>query len=237
MAKRSDERAGIEHAHQAAHDELVAERNTLAANFEELQGSAETRLPRTRQHLAQVEEQLATRERMLSDRAAEITRLTEERAAALEELEQEQARAAEAAAALVVPEEPAHVLLIPAFTGYMLLERTGPAPEAREVVEIGPGTWGEGRFVVSRTGPSLFPTGPGTAPTSSTRSAQSFGASASASGGSGLITSVGATVARSLRTRARAAASVLSIVRSFASSSSSSAFAAALSSSARPSSA
>ena len=160
LAKRSDERASIEQEHRAALDELVLERNTLAANFEELQGLMSDTTAAHETAFAKLEEQLATRERVLADRTEEVARLTQEREAALEELEQERVRAAEAAAALVVPDETMHVLLVPAFTGYMLLERTGPAPDAREVVEIGPGTWGEGRFVVSKIGPSPLPDGP-----------------------------------------------------------------------------
>jgi hypothetical protein len=74
-------------------------------------------------------------------------------------LEEERAREAEAAAP-PEPEERAHILLVPATSGYTLLERSGAAPAPRAVVEIGRGAWGEGTFVVSRLGPSPLPDGP-----------------------------------------------------------------------------
>jgi chromosome segregation ATPase len=167
LAASFDELQGLTNTTTAAHETAVATLEEQLANRERLlsdRADEIEQLQRERDGLAQrsaeLEERLADCERRLAENVDEMAGMNREHRAALDELEQERARAAEDAAAAVEPEESVHVLLIPAFTGYMLLERSGPAPHARAVVEIGPGSWGEGRFVVSRIGPSLLPDGP-----------------------------------------------------------------------------
>jgi hypothetical protein len=138
----------------------MQERDRLAQSFDELQAlMAETSAAHATS-VAKLDEQLADRDRRLAENVDELARLNRAHCAAVEQLEQELA-AREAEAALAVePEEHAHVLLVPAAAGYTLLERSGPAPAAQAVVEIGHGAWGEGSFVVLRTGPSPLPAGP-----------------------------------------------------------------------------
>jgi hypothetical protein len=52
------------------------------------------------------------------------------------------------------------VLLVPAGAGYSLVERTGPAPEAGETVEVrSPETGDVSRYTVARVGRSPLPGG------------------------------------------------------------------------------
>jgi hypothetical protein len=161
-----------------------AERNALAQKVEVLQGLFTGTTAAHEAALAQLEEQLAERDQRLAGHTDGTAAIEREYRAALEQAERERDALAErfdelqrlmnettaahqtAFAKLeeqlvtVEPAESSHVLLVPAPSGYVLLDRTGPAPEARTVVEIGPGAWGEGRFVVSRIGPSPLPDGP-----------------------------------------------------------------------------
>jgi hypothetical protein len=88
---------------------------------------------------------------------AELESALAERDARLAELqEQETARVAAEEAMAAAEIEHAHVLLVPAASGYTLVEREGPAPEARMFVEVGEDEW----YVVTRVGPSPLPSGP-----------------------------------------------------------------------------
>jgi hypothetical protein len=160
LAQRAEEIAQLSRERDASLAEALQGRDRVAQSFDELQTlMAETSAAHATS-IAKLDEQLAERERRLAENADEVARLNREHRTTVEQLELELA-AREAEAALAVePEEHAHVLLVPAAAGYTLLERSGPAPAPQALVEIGHGAWGEGSFVVLRTGPSPLPAGP-----------------------------------------------------------------------------
>ena len=102
--------------------------------------------------VAELRRQLAARERRLAESVGEIAKMNRENRALLQLVER-QFQLEEATTSVPEPKsEEAHVLFLPAASGYTLVERDGVAPEAGDVVEVD----GE-RFVVRRHGPSPLP--------------------------------------------------------------------------------
>ena len=102
--------------------------------------------------IADLRRQLAARERRLAESVGEIAKMNREHRALLQLVER-QFQLEETTTSLPEPKsETAHVLFVPAATGYTLLERDGVAPEAGDIVEVD----GD-RYVVRRHGPSPLP--------------------------------------------------------------------------------
>ena len=102
--------------------------------------------------VADLRHQLAARERRLAESVGEIAKLHREHRALLQLVER-QLQLEETTTSVPEPKsEAAHVLFVPAATGYTLVERDGVAPEAGDIVELD-----GARYVVRRHGPSPLP--------------------------------------------------------------------------------
>ncbi|MGZ8782195.1 MAG: hypothetical protein ACXWZB_01710, partial [Gaiellaceae bacterium] len=102
--------------------------------------------------VADLRQRLGARERRLAESVGEIAKMNREHRALLQLVER-QFQLEEASTSVPEPRsEAVHVLFVPSATGYTLVERDGPAPDAGELVEVD----GE-RFEVRRLGPSPLP--------------------------------------------------------------------------------
>ncbi len=151
--------AGLEQSLQA----LTSERDAAVARAARLEPEVESLQQRLREastppvsgtsaDVAELRKQLAARERRLSESVGEIAKMNREHRALLQLVER-QFQLEETATSVPEPKhEAAHVLFVPAATGYTLVEREGVAPEAGDAVDV------EGeRFIVRRHGPSPLP--------------------------------------------------------------------------------
>ena len=150
--------AGLEQSLQA----LTSERDAAVVRAAELEPELDSLRQRLREastpvsgtsaDVAELRKQLAARERRLAESVGEIAKMNREHRALLQLVER-QFQLEETTTSVPEPKhEAAHVLFVPAATGYTLVEREGVAPEAGDVVEI------EGeRYVVRRHGPSPLP--------------------------------------------------------------------------------
>ncbi len=88
----------------------------------------------------------------MAESVGEIAKMNREHRAVLQLVER-QFQLEETTTSVPEPKgEIAHVLFVPAASGYTLVEREGVAPEAGDVVEVD-----GGRYVVRRHGPSPMP--------------------------------------------------------------------------------
>jgi chaperonin cofactor prefoldin len=127
---------------------LTTERDDALARLRD----AATPFAGSNAEVADLRKQLAARERRLAESVGEIAKMNREHRALLQLVER-QFQLEETTTSVPEPRnEAAHVLFVPAASGYTLVEREGIAPEAGDVVEV------EGeRFVVRRHGPSPLP--------------------------------------------------------------------------------
>ena len=152
-------------AHVAALEEslraLTTERDAAAARTAELEPEVASLRERIRDagtpagsaaDVAELRRQLAARERRLAESVGEIAKMNREHRALLQLVER-QFQLEETTTSVPEPRhEAAHVLFVPAASGYTLVERDGIAPEAGDIVEVD-----GGRYVVRRHGPSPLP--------------------------------------------------------------------------------
>ena len=140
---------------------LTAERDAAVARTAELEPEVASLQERIRAagtpagsaaDVADLRHQLAARERRLAESVGEIAKMNREHRALLQLVER-QFQLEETTTSIPEPRsEAAHVLFVPAASGYTLVERDGIAPEAGDVVEVD-----GGRYVVRRHGPSPLP--------------------------------------------------------------------------------
>jgi chromosome segregation ATPase len=127
---------------------LTAERDDALARLRD----SSTPFAGSNAEVAELRKQLAARERRLAESVGEIAKMNREHRALLQLVER-QFQFEETTTSVPEPRnEAAHVLFVPAASGYTLVEREGIAPEAGDVVDVD----GE-RFVVRRHGPSPLP--------------------------------------------------------------------------------
>jgi chromosome segregation ATPase len=127
---------------------LTTERDDALARLRD----ASTPFAGSNAEVADLRKQLAARDRRLAESVGEIAKMNREHRALLQ-LVEKQFQFEETTTSVPEPRnEAAHVLFVPAASGYTLVEREGIAPEAGDVVEVD----GE-RFVVRRHGPSPLP--------------------------------------------------------------------------------
>ena len=152
-------------AHVAALEEslraLTTERDAAVARTAELEPEVASLRERIRDagtpagsaaDVAELRRQLAARERRLAESVGEIAKMNREHRALLQLVER-QFQLEETTTSIPEPRhEAAHVLFVPAASGYTLVERDGIAPEAGDIVEVD-----GGRYVVRRHGPSPLP--------------------------------------------------------------------------------
>jgi len=141
---------------------LAAERDAAVARAAELEPEVAALRERIRDagtpaagsaaDVADLRHQLAARERRLAESVGEIAKMSREHRALLQLVER-QFQLEDTTTSMPEPRsEAAHVLFVPAASGYTLVERDGIAPEAGDVVEVD-----GGRYVVRRHGPSPLP--------------------------------------------------------------------------------
>jgi chromosome segregation ATPase len=151
------ERVGADVAHEtlmALQQENDAAAAALAAAGGELEAARAqiAELEGLQTERAATEEQRAAAETKLQALQQELS----SRDARIEKLESQFAEAAQTAEPAEFPErtyaEDHHVLLVPSESGYVTLERPGPAPQQGDTVMLA-----IGRYEVSRRGTSPFP--------------------------------------------------------------------------------
>jgi predicted nucleic acid-binding Zn-ribbon protein len=141
---------------------LTAERDSAVARAAELEPEVVTLRGQLRDasppvegsqaDVSELRRQLAARERRLAESVGEIAKMNREHRALLQLVER-QFQLEETTTSVPEPRgEAAHVLFVPAVTGYTLVERDGIAPEAGDIIEVD-----GGRYVVRRHGPSPLP--------------------------------------------------------------------------------
>ena len=139
----------------AERDAAVARAAELEPEVAALRDESATRglpLPARPAEVADLRHQLAARERRLAESVGEIAKMSREHRALLQLVER-QFQLEDTTTSMPEPRsEAAHVLFVPAASGYTLVERDGIAPEAGDVVEVD-----GGRYVVRRHGPSPLP--------------------------------------------------------------------------------
>jgi chromosome segregation ATPase len=136
--------SGLEEAIQA----LTAERDHALARLRD----AATPFAGSTAEVEELRRQLAARDRGLAESVGEIAKMSREHRALLQLVER-QLQLEETTTSLPEPKsEAAHVLFVPAASGYTLVEREGVAPEAGDLVDLD-----GGRYVVRRHGPSPLP--------------------------------------------------------------------------------
>jgi chromosome segregation ATPase len=136
--------SGLEEAIQA----LTAERDHALARLRD----AATPFAGSTAEVEELRRQLAARDRRLAESVGEIAKMSREHRALLQLVER-QFQLEETTTSLPEPKsEAAHVLFVPAASGYTLVEREGVAPEAGDLVDLD-----GGRYVVRRHGPSPLP--------------------------------------------------------------------------------
>ena len=140
---------------------LAAERDAAVARAGELEPEVAALREQLREvpvpaggsyDVGELRKQLAVRERRLAESVGEIAKMNREHRA-LMQLVERQFQFEETTTSVPEPKsESAHVLFVPAASGYTLVERDGIAPEAGDIVEVD----GD-RYVVRRHGPSPLP--------------------------------------------------------------------------------
>ena len=136
--------SGLEEAIQA----LTAERDDALARLRD----AATPFAGSTAEVEELRRRLDARDRRLAESVGEIAKMSREHRALLQLVER-QFQLEETTTSLPEPKsEAAHVLFVPAASGYTLVEREGVAPEAGDIVDVD-----GGRYVVRRHGPSPLP--------------------------------------------------------------------------------
>jgi uncharacterized phage infection (PIP) family protein YhgE len=131
---------------------LAAELEPEVASLRERIRDAGTPAEGSAADVADLRRQLAARERRLAENVGEIAKMNREHRALLQLVER-QFQLEDTTTSMPEPKtEAAHVLFVPAASGYTLVERDGIAPDAGDIVEVD-----GGRYVVRRHGPSPLP--------------------------------------------------------------------------------